>query len=182
MRLALPSLAVSAQGRPTSPGEDQRARPTTASSGASSVSSLLHITIGRALGTVVVTLRGSLERDDAETLRAVLKDLIEHQGNLKVVVDLHRLRCLDITGVRVLRVAAGWARSHDASFRLANPPFRLSPALRAAGLAPLLLFLSNKPDVLRVRCIDRVALQVDLTILVRLAPAPSDARAVPLAA
>jgi anti-anti-sigma factor len=107
--------------------------------------SALYIAISRALGTVVVTLRGSLERDDAETLRAVLKDLIDHQGNLKLVVDLSRLRRLDLAGVRVLRVAAGWARSHSASFRLADPSLSLSPALRAAGLSESLLFARTSP-------------------------------------
>jgi anti-anti-sigma factor len=107
--------------------------------------SALYIAISRALGTVVVTLRGSLERDDAETLRAVLKDLIDHQGNLKLVVDLSRLRRLDFAGVRVLRVAAGWARGHSASFRLADPSLGLSPALRAAGLSESLLFSRTSP-------------------------------------
>lgn len=107
--------------------------------------SALHIAISRALGTVVVTLRGSLERDDAETLRAVLKDLIDHQGNLKLVVDLYWLRRLDLAGVRVLRVAAGWAGSRGASFRLANPPLRLGPALRGAGLGQSFLFSRTAP-------------------------------------
>jgi anti-anti-sigma factor len=106
----------------------------------------LHIAISRALGTVVVTLRGSLERDDAETLRAVLKDLIDHQGNLKLVVDLYRLHRLDLAGVRVLRVAAGWARSRGASFRLADPPLRLSLTLRGAGLAEAFLYARTVPS------------------------------------
>jgi anti-anti-sigma factor len=113
--------------------------------GRSGGDSPLHIGISRALGTVVVTLRGSLGRDDAEALRAVLKDLIDDQGNLKLVVDLYRLSHLDLSGVLVLRVAAGWARSRGASLRFGDPSSRLSSALRAAGLAESFLFSRTAP-------------------------------------
>jgi hypothetical protein len=79
---------------------------------------------------------------------AVLKDLIDHQGNLEVVVDMYRLRRVDVTGVRVLRLAAGWARSRGASFRLADPPLCFSPTLRGSRPGRGNPVLPNGPDVL----------------------------------
>ncbi len=46
------------------------------------------VAIGRALGTVVVTVRGTLEDCAAEPLGRVLGDLVDNQGNRTVVIDL----------------------------------------------------------------------------------------------
>ncbi len=49
------------------------------------------LVIGRALGTVVVTVRGELDAAAIARLERVLTDLIEGQGNLTVAVDLSRV-------------------------------------------------------------------------------------------
>jgi anti-anti-sigma factor len=97
--------------------------------------SRLTIAVGRALGTVVVTLRGELEEPDAPRLRAILADLINNQGNLDVVVDLRRLAVATPSGVAALESAAAWAAERGGDFRLnePSPPFR--EALGNEGLA-----------------------------------------------
>lgn len=132
---------MSAQRQPaaTRSNGDGLVRQATADVDASARSTRLSVGIGRALGTVVVTLRGSLDREDGPRLRAALRDLIEHQGNRTVVVDLHELKTLDLMGVRVFGIAAGWARRRGASFRLADPSFAVGRVLRRAGLADLVL-------------------------------------------
>jgi hypothetical protein len=62
-----------------------------------------------------------------------------------VVVDLHGLSPLDLVGLRVLRVAAGWARHRHTSLRLADPSVFVSRAPGAAGLADLLLVSRSSP-------------------------------------
>jgi anti-anti-sigma factor len=96
--------------------------------------SSLTIAVGRALGTVVVTLRGELGDHDAPRLEAVLADLIVNQGNLDVVVDLRRLAAASPAGLAALGAAATWADERGATFRLsqASAPFR--ETLAAAGL------------------------------------------------
>jgi anti-anti-sigma factor len=130
---------------PPGPGDGRVASPAAAEAEVSGRTSRLTVGIGRVLGTVVVTLRGSLDREDGRRLRAALKDLIEHQGNRDVVVDLHELRTLDLMGLRVLGVAAGWAGRRGASFRLADPSFAVGGALRSAGLAELILVSRTGP-------------------------------------
>ncbi|MGI8776293.1 MAG: STAS domain-containing protein [Acidimicrobiales bacterium] len=55
--------------------------------------------IGRALGTVVVTAHGDLDDAGAANLERVLDDLIDGQGNLHVVVDLHDVGAVGPSGL-----------------------------------------------------------------------------------
>ena len=55
----------------------------------SSGSSARSIVIGRFRGTVVVTVHGDLGPTRAAHLGLMLTDLIDGQGNLSLVVDLH---------------------------------------------------------------------------------------------
>src|SRR4051794_4742841 len=48
------------------------------------------LVIGRALGTVVVTVGGDLDATAIDRLERVLTDLIDGQGNLAVAIDLSR--------------------------------------------------------------------------------------------
>jgi anti-anti-sigma factor len=130
---------------PPGPSDGRMASPAAAEAEGSGRRSRLTVCIARALGTVVVTFRGSLDRDDGPRLRAALKDLIEHQGNRNVVVDLHELRTLDLMGLRVLGVAAGWAGRRGGSFRLADPSSAVGRTLRNSGLADLVLVSRTGP-------------------------------------
>ncbi|MGH9222428.1 MAG: hypothetical protein ACRD2W_01185 [Acidimicrobiales bacterium] len=67
-------------GRPSAP----------TGAGAASRTPNLSLVVGRALGTVVVTVAGKLDLESCHRLEGLLIDLIEGQGNLAVAVDLAR--------------------------------------------------------------------------------------------
>ncbi|MEO6628398.1 MAG: STAS domain-containing protein [Aquihabitans sp.] len=92
------------------------------------------ITISRALGTVVVTVHGDLDEVGARHLGTVLVEIIDGQGNLAVVVDLHDATALDGSGLSVFVTAAAQASRRGASFTLSNLPGVLSKALTLRGL------------------------------------------------
>ncbi len=50
--------------------------------------SALSIVITRALGTVVVTVGGNVDANGCDLLQGILRDLVDDQGNLDVVLDL----------------------------------------------------------------------------------------------
>jgi anti-anti-sigma factor len=92
------------------------------------------IAIGRALGTVVVTVHGELDTAGTAYLGRILADLIDFQGNLSVVVDLHDTIATDADTVGVFVDAAEQARRRGAALTLHKPPAALYEALRLRGL------------------------------------------------
>ncbi len=95
------------------------------------------IAIGRALGTVVVTVHGELDTAGTTYLGRILADLIDFQGNLSVVVDLHDTIATDADPVGVFVEAAERARRRSAALTLHKPPAALYEALRLQGLDDL---------------------------------------------
>lgn len=77
-------------------------------------------TISRALGTVVVAVRGPIALDDWSIIDWVLSDIIDAQGNLDVVVDLGDVATLDRTAMPLIVHAARQAHSHGGRLRLAD--------------------------------------------------------------
>lgn len=92
--------------------------------------------VGRALGVVVVTVHGTLDASGCAQLEQVLEDLIDNQGNLRVVVDLLDLSRVDPAGLAVFRGAAASASSRGGELIFADPCDAVRRALEAAGLAP----------------------------------------------
>lgn len=90
-----------------------------------SASSKFWFVIGRALGTVVVTLHGDLDRSGAVGLHDALDDLINNQGNMRVAVDLRSLRRIDPSCASLFLAASNWARRRGGSFTV----HRRRPAL-----------------------------------------------------
>lgn len=103
-------------------------RATTAGTGRSS------IVVGRCQGTVVVTVHGELDLPKAAHLGATLADLIDGQGNLSVVVDLHDATGSDPDCLSVLVEAAERARRRGGRIELNEPPGSLRSALQLRGL------------------------------------------------
>ena len=92
--------------------------------------------IGRALGTVVVTVHGELDLDGGELLGNLLADLIDGQGNRTVAVDLAGATVA--AGVFVVFVAAAQqARSQGARFLLTGTSADVHDALHTFGLCHL---------------------------------------------
>ncbi|MCA1692987.1 MAG: STAS domain-containing protein [Acidimicrobiales bacterium] len=77
-------------------------------------------TIGRARGTVVVTVHGEVELGDWSRLDKVLADIIDAQGNLDVVVDLSEVSSLERAAMPLIVEAARQAHSHGGRLRLAD--------------------------------------------------------------
>lgn len=96
----------------------------------------LSLVIGRAVGTVVVTVEGALNLEGSALLARVLTDLIEGQGNLAVAVDLGTA-IVDPVAVTVFADAAKRASERGARFILEKPPIETHEALRARGFGDL---------------------------------------------
>lgn len=80
------------------------------------------LSVGRELGTVVVAVRGRLDARIAHTLERVLGDLIEGQGNVRVVVDLSEADFVEAELRLVLRVPTEQARRRGAELGVRRAP------------------------------------------------------------
>ena len=92
------------------------------------------IVVSRNRGTVVVTVNGELNLARAGDLGAMLADLIDGQGNLSVVVDLHDATASDADCLWVFTDAAERARRHGGTIKVSEPPGPIYSALQLRGL------------------------------------------------
>lgn len=120
-------------------------RPRTGEAGPTTSSPRFRFVIGRALGTVVVTLHGESDSTGAEQLRDALHDLINGQGNMCVAVDLRSLRRVDTSCVGVFVVASRWAHHRGGSFRLHGPSPAVSAALDRAAVCGFIDVVTDGP-------------------------------------
>jgi len=86
------------------------------------------------MGVVVVTAHGHLGASEADVLQAVLADLIEGQGNLKVVLDVHDVSGIDGSSVQALVAAVEAATQMGGELTFADPNETSIKALEAVGL------------------------------------------------
>jgi anti-anti-sigma factor len=103
----------------------------------------LSLVVGRALGTVVVTLEGELNLAGCEVLENVLTDLIEGQGNLTVAVDLSKA-IVEPEALMVFIDTARQARRVGTTFVLKEPPTDTHEALRSGGFDDLVEILPRR--------------------------------------
>ena len=104
----------------------------------------LAFSIARALGTVVVTARGTLDEVGSLVLEHVLYDLIENQGNMTVVVDLHGVTDV-VPGCQDIFVTAhGWATIRGGQLTLTGARLRVARALEEAGVNRLVKVTSDR--------------------------------------
>jgi len=92
------------------------------------------VVVSRDMGTVVVTVRGELDTYTAPRFRNELKDLIDDQGNLAVVVDLGEMTFIDSSGLAVLVDALKRMRCHAGTLTLTNPTRNTAKVLEISGL------------------------------------------------
>jgi len=78
------------------------------------------IGIGRSGGTVVITIHGVSSSEDWKRIDAVLRDIIDAQGNLDVVLDLGEVATLERDAAPLIVYAAQRAHSHGGRLRLAD--------------------------------------------------------------
>ena len=97
-------------------------------------SDAFRVTVGRALGRVVVTLHGELDTVAAPVLQSSLTDLIEEQGNLDVIIDLAKLEFIDSQGLSVLVAGDRMAKERGGCLTLSAPPSRVYKVFEITGL------------------------------------------------
>ncbi len=78
------------------------------------------IGIGRSGGTVVITIHGVSGQEDWARIDALLRDIIDAQGNLDVVLDLGEVATLESDAAPLILYAAHRAHSHGGRLRLAD--------------------------------------------------------------
>lgn len=101
-------------------------------------STLPSIVVGRCECAVVVTVDGELDTARARDLGGVLADLIDGQGNLFVVVDLHDATATDADSFSMFADAAQSAHRRGGTMRVSEPPAVLRRALELRGLQGLI--------------------------------------------
>lgn len=100
---------------------------------------LCRLSVGRALGTVVVTLHGAFDRSASPYLATVLDDLIDGQGNLAVVLDLRDVGRIDCSGVEAVAVAVRRIARRGGELALAGAVPAVRHVLVANGLTRLIV-------------------------------------------
>lgn len=95
------------------------------------------IVVGRFLGTVVVTLAGTLDTLAATRLAATLKDLIDGQGNLAIALDLRGVCQVAPSGLQVLSAAAAGIERRGGRLWLSEPADAIRRCFDGAGLTRL---------------------------------------------
>jgi anti-anti-sigma factor len=94
------------------------------------------LAIARAMGVVVVTAHGPLDAANGAVLKSVLADLIEGQGNMNVIVDLHDVAVVDPSSLGVLVASAASAASRGGGLTLSDPCEAVAADLETSGLSP----------------------------------------------
>ena len=92
------------------------------------------MTVSRALGRVVLTLHGDLDTASAPMLRSSLRDLIEEQGNLDVIIDMAQLEFIDSQGLSVLLAGDRMAKARGGNLTLSAPRPRVHKVFEITGL------------------------------------------------
>lgn len=73
--------------------------------------------VGRALGTVLMTVRGALGRAAAQELVASVEEVVGEQPQ-RVVIDLTGVTAIEDDGVEVLYEAKAAAEAHKVEFQV----------------------------------------------------------------
>lgn len=103
-------------------------------------------TVSRARGTVVVTTCGVLDTAGSQVLDAALRDLVDDQGNLAVVLDVADLDLADPSCLSVLAPAVAAAARRNGELTLAHPSASVERALLQLGLAGSVSIRGRSPS------------------------------------
>ena len=92
------------------------------------------IAIARSAGTVVVTVSGELDAEKSKHLGVILADLIDGQGNMSILVDLHEASAADPDCLWMLTEAAERAHRRGGTLRLDAASAEITSAVELRGL------------------------------------------------
>ena len=82
----------------------------------------------------MVTVCGELDAEKSKHLGVILADLIDGQGNMSILVDLHEASAADPDCLWMLTEAAERAHRRGATMRLDAAPAEITSALELRGL------------------------------------------------
>ena len=102
---------------------------TAARGSAHATSTASRLVVRRTGSAVVVEVEGDLDSATSAAVEHVLRDLIEDQGNLEVVVDLHDVGHADAEALAVFLSASRIARQRRAALLLRDAPDAIKRAL-----------------------------------------------------
>ena len=92
------------------------------------------LVFSRALGKVVVHVHGALDAYSAPAMKARLADIIDNQGNRRVVLDLRMMTGVDAAGLLVLADALQRMDDYGGELVLSGPRGSVEEQLRALGV------------------------------------------------
>lgn len=93
------------------------------------------IAISRALGKVIVTIQGRVDRDITSVLRELLVDLVDNQGNLDVALEFLGTSSIAVETAELIANAARRIRARGGALSISGPPPALRAMLDDGGLA-----------------------------------------------
>jgi RNA polymerase sigma-B factor len=96
------------------------------------------VSVHRADGALVVTVRGEVDRDTAERLRMSLRHAVSKAAPDRLVIDLVAVPLVDAAGVAVLLDAASAAGVAEVAMTVRGAQPYVARILAVSGLAPLM--------------------------------------------
>lgn len=96
------------------------------------------ITVSREDSVVIVAVDGTLDAETSPTLRNILSDLVESQGNLSLVVDLSALTFLDSTAIGVICTLERELASRSGHLVVRDASAAVRGIFETSGLAAIL--------------------------------------------
>jgi len=92
------------------------------------------VATSRALGHVVLTVRGELDAASGPALGAVLHDIVEQQGRLDVIIDLAQVEFIDSRGLAVLLYGDRILKARGGNLTLSAPRPQVRKVVEVMGL------------------------------------------------
>lgn len=97
------------------------------------------ITVSREGSDVIVAVDGALDPETSLTLRNILSDLVESQGNLSLAVDLSAAVFLDSTAIGVICALERELSSRNGHLVVREPDAAVRQIFETSGLASILV-------------------------------------------
>ena len=103
----------------------------------------VRVEIGRAGPLTLIALAGDIDQESVLSMRAVLDQLSVDE---QVLVDMARVRFIDVSGLNALVAQKLWMRRGSGSFHICNPSSAVRRIVEISGFGSTLLFDPEPPD------------------------------------
>jgi RNA polymerase sigma-B factor len=106
----------------------------------------MQVSVARSAGTLILRVRGEVDRDTAERLRTSLRHAVSKAGSDRLVVDLSAVPLVDAAGVAALLDAASAAAVAEVELSLTGAQPYVARILAVSGLKQLLVVDENRGE------------------------------------